>query len=764
MLTNDSDPAGGTLSLTSLTQPSNGTASILGTSIVYTPRNGFTGVDTFTYTMAGSEGTATATVTVTVTNVNEPPVAVNDAYTTAEDTVLTVAAPGIKVNDSDPDTGDTVNAVVVSQPSHGTVIVNTNGSFTYTPALNYSGPDAYTYRVRDAGGLDSNVATVSITITAVNDPPTAVNDSYVVSEDGVLQINAPGVKSNDSDPDTAASALTVTLVTGAQRGTLTLSADGSFIYTPFPNTSGGDSFVYRISDGTGSATATASIAITDTPDPPVAVDDAATTQEDTAVTIPVVVNDSDPDTATLTLQSVTQGANGTVTIVSGQPRYTPRANYSGQDIFSYTITDGTATATANVVVTITAVNDAPVTIGDAYTTSRNTPLNVQTPGVLVNDTDVDTGQQMTAQIVSQPSSGTLVMQTNGSFAYTPTSTFTGTVTFTYRVSDGTTTSNTSTVTITVTASNQPPVAANDSYTTNKNTTLTIAAPGVMTNDSDPDAGNTITTTLISGTPAADGTVTLSANGSFTFVPANNYTGTTTFRYRVKDQANLESNEAIVSIEVKAAATSGTVCYDGGSGSPDLRATLAWSTLENGDVRARASVSRNYADNTYGVNHIGWGNKNHNFAALYRSDYARLAFYDAAGVKKIDFKIDNLSPKPGTPSGYGTLGVGTGTNADGGMVSGSVANIVSMMTSADMNMNAFGYVSTSTSHPLKTYSPATNNSYTTNATYPLWIWDVWYEATVKASTFGSSGLGYVRMPDIHASPSKRDAVWRVVNCQ
>src|SRR5690606_8347998 len=212
--------------------------------------------------------------------------------------------------------------------------------------------DSYTYRARDAGGLESNIATVLITITAVPDPPVAVDDSDVVAEDSVLTISTPGGKVNDSDPDTPVADLVVTLVTGAQRGSLTLASDGSFVYTPYPETTGSDSFVYRLSDGTGESTATVTIAITEVPDPPVAVDDTATTTEDTPVTINVLGNDHDPDTEVLTITGVTQGVNGTVAIVGGQVIYTPAPDFSGVDTFTYTITDGQASSTATVTVTI----------------------------------------------------------------------------------------------------------------------------------------------------------------------------------------------------------------------------------------------------------------------------------------------------------------------------------------------------------------------------------------------------------------------------
>src|SRR5439155_10629535 len=119
------------------------------------------------------------TVSITVTAVNDAPVAVNDSYTTAEDTTLNVAAPGVLANDGDVD-GDPLTAILISGPTHGTLTSNSDGSFTYTPALNYNGTDSFTYKAND-GTADSGVATVTIAVTAVNDAPVAVNDPYAVS-------------------------------------------------------------------------------------------------------------------------------------------------------------------------------------------------------------------------------------------------------------------------------------------------------------------------------------------------------------------------------------------------------------------------------------------------------------------------------------------------------------------------------------------------------------------------------------------------------
>src|SRR5690606_27985464 len=145
-------------------------------SFTYVPNTNFTGEDTFTYRANNSiEDSNLATVTITV-NANTPPVAVNDAYTTAYNTTLTRAAPGVMTNDSDVE-GDPITAVLVTNVSNGTLTLNANGSFTYIPNAGFGGNDTFTYRVNDTVN-NSNVATVTI---SVNGPPVANNDTYATN-------------------------------------------------------------------------------------------------------------------------------------------------------------------------------------------------------------------------------------------------------------------------------------------------------------------------------------------------------------------------------------------------------------------------------------------------------------------------------------------------------------------------------------------------------------------------------------------------------
>ena len=209
-----------------------------------------------------------------MTSINDPPAAVNDTYSTNEDVTLTVPPTGVAVNDVDPD-GNTLTAILVTAPTHGTLTLNADGSFSYTPAANYNGPDRFTYKVTD-GTVESNVATVAITVVAVNDAPVAVADAYTTAEDTTLIVDAPGVLLNDSDAEGAE--LTAIGLSGPAHGSLTINSDGSFSYTPNANYTGTDTFTYMVmDDATESNVATVTITVTPVNDAPMAVNDTAAT-------------------------------------------------------------------------------------------------------------------------------------------------------------------------------------------------------------------------------------------------------------------------------------------------------------------------------------------------------------------------------------------------------------------------------------------------------------------------------------------------------
>ncbi|MBX7448721.1 tandem-95 repeat protein [Mycolicibacterium sp. 3033] len=537
VLTNDTDIDGDTLTATLVSGPSHGAVSINADgTYTYTPAVDYNGSDSFTYLVSDGSATDTGLVTISITAVNDSPVANTDTYSIGEDSIL---AGNVLSNDVDAD-GDTLTAALVTGPSHGTLSLSGNGTFTYTPDANYNGADSFTYTASD-GSAVSNTAIVAITVTSVNDAPVATNDTFTINEDTQLIGNVLG-----NDTDAEGSALTASVVTGPSHGTLTLNGNGSFTYTPTANYNGADTFTYTASDGTATSnTATVSITINAVNDAPVAVNNSFTTAEDTQLTGNVLTNDTDVDGNTLTATVVTGPSHGTLTLNSnGSFTYTPTANYNGTDVFTYKANDGTVNSnTAIVTITITPVNDAPVANNDTYTTNEDTALN---GNVISNDTDVD-GNTLTATVVTGPTHGTLTLNGNGSFTYTPTANYNGADTFTYTASDGTATSGTATVSITVIAVNDAPVAVNDSYTTNEDTALTVSAAGVLANDTDVD-GNTLTATVVTG--PSHGTLTLNGNGSFTYTPTANYNGADTFTYTASD-GTASSNTATVTVTVTA---------------------------------------------------------------------------------------------------------------------------------------------------------------------------------------------------------------------
>jgi VCBS repeat-containing protein len=414
-----------------------------------------------------------------------PPTALNDAYSTNEDTPLSVAAPGVLANDVDAD-HDPLTAVLVGGPSHGTLTVNGDGSFTYTPDADFNGSDSFTYKASD-GKLTGNTATVDLTVNAVNDAPVNhLPSAQSVNEGSSLVLSQLSVSDVDagSDPgfEVQLSVLHGTLKLSATSG-LTVSGDGTgsidatgtladlnqaldgLTYTPAALFHGSDSLQITSNDhgatGSGGAlTATSSLALTvvQVNHPPVATNDSYSTNEDTPFSVAapgVLANDADPDGDPLAAVLVSGPSHGMLTLNGdGSFTYTPDPHYNGADSFTYKASDGTLDSNvATVSLTVNRVNHAPVAVDDSYSTNEDTQLNGSS--VLANDTDVD-ADSLTAVLVSGPAHGTLSLNSDGTFTYSPAADFSGSDSFTYKANDGQLDSNVATATITVNAVNDAP--------------------------------------------------------------------------------------------------------------------------------------------------------------------------------------------------------------------------------------------------------------------------------------------------------------------
>ncbi|MCB0960871.1 MAG: tandem-95 repeat protein, partial [Acidimicrobiales bacterium] len=522
------DDSGEAITVTSYTQPAQGTVALdPDGSFVYTPPTGFRGETTFTYTITGTGGSDTATVTITVAAPDEP-VAADDAHRTPWGTPLTVDAPGILGNDTG--TGITVNDH--TDPGHGMLAQQDDGSFTYTPDAGFHGVDTYDYEIIDETGQTAS-ATVRITV----DPPTAptaVDDAHSTGYETPLVIDAgSGVLGNDTGTD-----IEVTSYGQPSHGSVTMAPDGSFTYIPEGGFHGTDSFPYGITDA-ADQTASATVTVTvDPPAAPTATDDSATTPFETPVTIvtPGVLGN---DTGTgITVTDHGTPGHGTVTVEpDGAFTYTPDAGFTGTDTFTYEITDEVGqTASATVTVTVDPPA-APTATDDDHTTPYETPLTVDAPGILGNDTGVRIGVSS-----NDPAAhGTIVVNLDGSFTYTPDDGFWGVDAVDYEIIDAAGQHASATITITVPRPGAP-VATDDAHTTPYATPLTVIAPGILGNDT----GTGITVTD-HGDPA-HGSVAVQPDGRFVYVPVSGFAGTDSFTYEITDETG-QTATATVTITV-----------------------------------------------------------------------------------------------------------------------------------------------------------------------------------------------------------------------
>ncbi len=381
------------------------------------------------------------------------------------------------------------------------------------------------------------------------DPPIARDNQYSIEEDNEIDVAAAeGVLANDEDPQ--GESLTATLVSDVTNGTLSFRADGSFAYIPDMNFFGVDSFSYVASTSIlSSDPAFVTIEVIPVPDPPFAGDNQVTTKEDTPVLIDVLANDFDPDGAIdqTSVEVVTSPANGGVQVnPDGTVLYTPAENYVGVDTFQYTVRDvvGVASNVATVTVTVEKVNDSPVAVDDVLFTQTG---SAQTISVIANDYDPDGEIDPTSVLVTLiPKSGIVDLNGDGTVTFTPSLSFRGTDTFRYTVRDDEgAVSNEAVVTVNVSDENQPPVANDDSAETTQGEAVTI---DVIANDQDAD-GTIVPGSVNIVSPATNGSAISNVDGTVTYTPDVDFVGVDSFRYTVRDEFNLISNAATVTVDV-----------------------------------------------------------------------------------------------------------------------------------------------------------------------------------------------------------------------
>ena len=585
VLGNDSDVDGDALSVTKavLADPSQGSVSINPDGTLnFVPAENVSGSVVIHYEISDSHGaSASSSLTVQVGG-NTPPQGADGSASLDEDSSHSFSAADFAFNDAD--AGQHLQAVRIdSLPGAGSltfdgvavvpgqVIAAADlGKLKFTPAANDNGAPyaSFGFSVQDsAGAFDSASHTFTLDVTPVDDPSVLLpNVASMDEDDGSATGN---VLDNDSDVDNTLSvssysvagfsgniaAGTGTTIVGV--GSIVIDANGHYSFTPDANYHGAvPQITYTTNTG---ASSTLDITVNSANDLPVAENANKTTLEDTPVSGQVVASDVDGDALTYTLKPGSGPVNGTLVLDSsnGKYTYTPDHDYNGNDSFTVVVGDGQGGTVESVVnITVTAVNDEPVTADNSNTTAEDTAVSGQ---VVASDVDKDP-LTYTLKPGSEPQHGTLVLDSsNGKYTYTPDHDYNGNDSFTVVVSDGQGGTVESVVSITVTAVNDAPIAHDDSATIDEDHSVTI---DVLANDTDIDSSSL----SVTGASASHGSVTINQDGTLTYTPDANYGGSDTIVYTISD-GDGGTSSASVTVGITPVADAPLLSLDASSGHP-----------------------------------------------------------------------------------------------------------------------------------------------------------------------------------------------------
>jgi len=455
-------------------------------------------------------------------------------------------ASAILGNDIDVDT-DSLQVSLLSPPNNGKLQLQSDGSFTYIPNVNFEGSDSFEYKVTDGEFEDSGKVFITVD-PGPNDLPIVTGEEYQANEDTPLIIDVgSGVLENDYDPDGVE--ITAVIASSPENGTVELSNDGSFTYSPDENFYGKDQFTYHVADAFGQAPpAFVVINVIQVNDAPTANDDHYLTAPGTELGVNVqglLTNDIDPDGDTLQSEILTEPESGTINFEgNGNFTYVPIPEFSGQVSFTYRVTDGEFfSAPAKVTIDI---NASPVAKVNRYVVYEDSALSKTAEfGVIARSSDLE-GDPLSASLVQAPTHGSLSLLPDGSFTYTPDVDFSGLDLFTYSVSDGYQESSPVQTQIYVIQVDDAPVAKNDEYFVLIGQSVNVSAEnGVLANDQDAE-GNSAQVVLIDY--SGEGNLVLNDDGSFEYTPIETFAGKEYFTYQSSANGKL-SNVATVELQV-----------------------------------------------------------------------------------------------------------------------------------------------------------------------------------------------------------------------
>lgn len=521
-LTNfNSDIDDAVLTYSLLSSPANGSITLNpGGTFAFTPSLNYNGADIFSYQVCDDDNSCvTSSVNLNISPANDAPVANGGSYNTNEDETLNAAI----TNDTDAD-GDELDYSIISQPMNGIMVLQSNGTFSYTPITNYNGPDMATYEVCDQNNV-CDAAVLQFMVAPANDPPVAGNLSNVTYQNEALNGNL-SIYTSDADGDN----MTFSLINTAENGVFLLNANGTYTYTPNLDFSGNDAVAFEVCDPSNACTpGNLAITVFTTNTAPNTQDIAESINEDAVLSDNLVNYVVDEEGGALLFVVTQQPSNGTLNLLpNGSFTYTPNPNYHGTDSFSFEVCDtGNMCDDATVSINIQSVNDSPEVYNEMFGINEDGQISGD---LSLNDSDAD-GNALSYSVAQFPSQGILEITTGGQFTFTPAADYYGTVEITYQVCDIFNACSNGELTIQVNSVNDLPVAVNAEIFTEEDTSANGNLQALITDED--DNAHSFSVSVQPG----NGVVEVSTDGSFTYTPDSNFSGIDSFGFTACDGEN-----------------------------------------------------------------------------------------------------------------------------------------------------------------------------------------------------------------------------------
>ncbi|EKO3869464.1 tandem-95 repeat protein [Vibrio harveyi] len=557
----------------------------------FSPNENFSGEVSLDVVVVDEEGeTDSTTAGITVIEVNDPPIAGPTAYTIDEDQVLTFSESQVLLNASDVE-GDVELVGISYDGPDGIFSVNGDGTCSFAPNENFNGQVQLDVTIRDEDGAEVDTY-ITVDVLPINDAPVSGNLAYSVDEDNSITLSQEQLLAQASDVE--GDALTASNLVVDGDATVTANDDGSFTITPDANFNGDIDITFDINDGSDTIVATADLTVNPVNDLPQPEDQAFTIGEDGVLTFTdqdLLDGATDIDGDDLSVEGVSYtGADGVLTDNGdGTYSFAPNENFNGDVNFTFDVSDGTDTVTANIDVTVTPENDPPVAGSTSYTVHEDNSITISNEQLLANSSDVE-GEVAIDSVSYSGADGVFQDNGDGTYTFSPNENFNGEVSLDVVVVDEDGATDSTTAGITVLEVNDPPIAGATSYSVNEDEVITISSEQLLANASDVEGEVAIDSVSYSG---SDGIFTDNGDGTFSFAPNQNFNGEVNLDVVVVDEdgATASATANIDVLPINDAPVSGNLAY---SVDEDNSITLSQEQLlaQASDVEGDALTASN----------------------------------------------------------------------------------------------------------------------------------------------------------------------------